>query len=141
MLNFPKVILLALLLSACGPTENKDVITKDQLIEMFDSMSQDSSWDYSKPMLWGYFFTDASKERLQAAKPFLESQGYRFVDIYLADKESSKDPDLWWLHVEKVEIHTPDSLNQRNIALYKFADDHGLESYDGMDVEPVNAKN
>ena len=135
-----KVTLLALLLSACGPKKNEDMITKDQLIEMFDNMSQDSSWDFSTPMLWGYFFTDGSKERLQAAKPLLEAQGYRFVDIYLADKESPKDPDLWWLHIEKVEIHTPDSLNQRNMELYKFADDHGLESYDGMDVGPVGTK-
>ena len=134
-----KITLLVLLLSACGQTESKDTITKDQLVEMFDSMSQDGSLDFSKPMVWGYFFTDGSKERLQAAKPALESQGYKFVDLYLADKDSPEDPDLWLLHVEKVEIHTPDSLDQRNTTLYKFADDNDLESYDGMDVGPVNA--
>lgn len=140
MPNIIKIILLVLLLSACGQTESKNRITKDQLVEMFDSMSQDSAWDFSKPMVWGYFFTDGSKERLQAARPALESQGYKFVDLYLADKEGPGDPELWWLHVEKVEIHTPDSLDQRNTALYKFADDHSLGSYDGMDVGPVDAK-
>lgn len=143
MLKITEIALLLLLLSACGHTkddEDKNVITKDQLVEMFDSMSQDSSWDFSRPMVWGYFFTDSSKERLQAAKPALESQGYGFVDLYLAEKENPEDPDLWWLHVEKVEIHTPDSLDERNKVLYKFADEHGLESYDGMDVGPVIAK-
>ena len=143
MLRITGFALLVLLLSACGHTKDDEEgsgITKDQLVEMFDSMSQDSSWDFSKPMVWGYFFTDSSKEQLQAAKPALESQGYRFVDLYPAEKENADDPDLWWLHVEKVEIHTPDSLDARNKVLYKFADEHDLQSYDGMDVAPVIAK-
>ena len=56
------------------------------------------------------------------------------VALYLEDKDNRKDPDLWWLHVEKTEIHTPDSLDQRNQALYRFAAEHGLDAYDGMDV-------
>ena len=48
------------------------------------------------------------------------------------------DPDLWWLHVEKTEVHTPDSLHERNQALYRFAEEHGLDGYDGMDVGAID---
>ena len=67
-------------------------------------------------------------------------QGYRFVEIFLSEKEDPDEPDLWWLHVEKIEIHSSDSLHERNQLLYEFADEHGLESYDGMDVGPAGAK-
>jgi Regulator of ribonuclease activity B len=60
----------------------------------------------------------------------------RFVEIFLSDKEDPSEPDLWWLHVEKVEIHTPETLDRQNMSFYEFADDHDLTSYDGMDVGP-----
>lgn len=112
--------------------------TREQLVEMFDGMAKNTSWDLSKAMLWGYFFTDGSKVKLENVVPLLEKQGYHFVSIYLSDKDNPNDPDLWWLHVEKVEVHTPDSLNRRNKALEKFAVEQGLDSYDGMDVGPAD---
>lgn len=36
-------------------------------------------------------------------------------------------------------MHNPDTLDQRNQLLYQFADDHGIDSYDGMDVGPAPA--
>jgi hypothetical protein len=39
--------------------------------------------------------------------------------------------------VEMIEIHDPDTLNNRNQLLYKFAEEQGIGSYDGMDVGPV----
>ena len=33
--------------------------------------------------------------------------------------------------------HSVDSLFARNEQLYEFASEHGLDSYDGMDVGPV----
>jgi hypothetical protein len=38
---------------------------------------------------------------------------------------------------EKVEKHTVDTLHARNQEFYKFAEEHQLESYDGMDVGPA----
>jgi hypothetical protein len=121
--------------------ERKEVISREQLQEMFDSMTQKSGWDMSKDMVWGYFFTDALRPPLERAAQLLASQGYVVVDIYLADKESDRDPDLWWLHVEKVETHTVASLDARNHLLYQFADEQGLDTYDGMDVGPVRPRN
>ena len=116
------------------------MISHDQLVEMFDNIARGAKWDMSKPMLWGYFFTDSDKTKLERVVPFLEEQGYTFAEIFLADKDDPKEPDLWFLHVEKVEVHTPDSLYERNGALYEFADEHELDSYDGMDVGPVEIR-
>lgn len=113
------------------------MISREQLQQMFDSMSQKSGWDISKDMVWGYFFTHSSKPPLERAAQVLEAQGYTVVDIYLADKESASDPDLWWLHAERIETHTVSSLDARNQLLYRFADEQALDSYDGMDVGPV----
>ncbi|MEO8002749.1 MAG: ribonuclease E inhibitor RraB [Arenimonas sp.] len=134
----PVLFLSAFLLCSCSQaSEPKSMITKDQLQEMFADMAQKTKWDMSKDMLWGYFFTDESKSELQSVVPLLTAQGYRFVDIYLSDKDDPSDPDVWWLHVEKVETHSPGSLHKRNQELYRFAEEHALDSYDGMDVGPV----
>lgn len=114
------------------------MIEKDQLVMMFEQIADNTDWDLSAPLIWGFFFTDASAEKLRAVAPVLEQDGYRFVDVFLADKDEPADPDLWMLHVEKIEVHTPDSLDSRNREFYRFAADHGLGAYDGMDVAPVN---
>jgi hypothetical protein len=133
-----KTILLAsLLLSSACNSQNRTAISKESLDEMFENIAIDTQWDLTKPMLWGYFFTDRSKDKLERSAPLLVAKGYRLVNIYLADKEEPSEADLWWLHVEKVEIHTVDSLHNRNIELYRFASEQGIDSYDGMDVGPV----
>ena len=120
--------------------QGRNVITREQLVEMFESIADGGKWDMSRPMLWGYFFTDPDRASLERVVPLLEKQGYRFVEIFLSEKEDPSDSDLWWLHIEKVEVHTPDTLNARNQVLYAFADEHGLASYDGMDVGPVDMR-
>ncbi|MFC5049044.1 ribonuclease E inhibitor RraB [Rubritalea spongiae] len=70
-------------------------------------------------------------------KTDLESQGYTFVDIYQADRDSEDENPLWYLHVEKIETHSPSSLDARNDELYKLAHKHNISSYDGMDVGPT----
>lgn len=134
-----RVLALALFILASGVSaQERHVATREQLVEMFDGMAKSTSWDLSKPMLWGYFFTDGSRAKLEHVVPLLQKQGYHFVGIYFSDKENPKEPDLWWLHVEKIEVHTPDSLDRRNKVLEKFAVEQGLGSYDGMDVGPAN---
>lgn len=132
------LLILSLGVFLLAHAQGRSVITKDSLVEMFDNISETTDWDMSGPMLWGYFFTDPSKDRLEQAVPSLKSKGYRFVDIYLGDKDVPEDPDLWWLHVERVETHTPDTLHDRNQILYQFANEHGIDSYDGMDVGPAH---
>ncbi len=104
---------------------------------MFDNIQQKSGWDMSQDMVWGYFFTHSTRAPLERAARLLQAQGYRLEDIHLADKDSPKDPDQWWLHLEKVKTHSVASLNARNLQLNRFADENGLDTYDGMDVGPV----
>ncbi len=80
------------------------MITREQLVEMFEGIGRDTKWDMSQPMVWGYFFTDADRATLEKVVPVLEKQGYRFVEIFLSDKEDPSERDLWWLHVERVEV-------------------------------------
>lgn len=105
------------------------MIARDQLQQMFDDIARNAGWDMSKPMLWGYFFTHTSREELESAARTLAGDGYRVVEISEDD-----DEPLFWLHVERVEAHTVDSLYERNESFYRLADELGLESYDGMDV-------
>lgn len=108
--------------------------SREQLEQMFANISKQSGWDMSKNMLWGYFFTNPSREPLELASRDLSRLGYRVVKIYLSDKEHPTDTDLWWLHVERVEVHSVASLFKRNAELSAFAQRHRLASYDGMDV-------
>ncbi len=103
---------------------------------MFANIAKGTKWKMSADMLWGYFFTNPKRDSLDAAAKDLQRMGYRFVDIYLADKKKPSDPDLWWLHVERVETHSVASLHKRNIELAAFAHERHLSSYDGMDVGP-----
>ena len=140
----PALISLLLLLSAIvnGVKSMDEIpgktITLETLVEMFDNIREQSQWNISGDMLWGYFFTHENPQKLEEASKHLVGLGYRFVNIYLSDKDDPNEPDLYWLHVEKVETHTPESLDKRNDELYLIALKFGIDSYDGMDVGPVH---
>ncbi len=108
-----------------------------QLEDMFADIASGPKWDMSKPMLWGYFFTDESIDKLQSIVPELERLGCRLVDIFAPELDEGERP-YFFLHVECEEIHTPATLFQRNQAFYALAEQHGLLSYDGMDVSPLS---
>ena len=112
-------------------------ITLESLVEMFDNIESKTPWNMSGDMLWGYFFTHNNPQKLEQIATELNKRGYRFVDIFLSEKEESTDPDLYWLHVERIEAHTPQTLDKRNDELYIFAHESGVDSYDGMDVGPA----
>jgi len=110
------------------------MIPKSELIEMFESIAEQTDWDMSEEMLWGYFFTDDDTEKLEALSERLSEMGYHFVDIASGDEVD----DPFTLHVEKIEVHTPDTLDKRNAELAALAAEMGLSSYDGMDVGPID---
>ena len=114
-----------------------EMITRDDLQEMFDSARARAKWNVDDVCLWGYFFTDHDRKKLSAAVPVLENMGYRVVG-FLEPTPDDDDQSLIFLHVEKEELHTVESLDARNQELYRFADEFGLESYDGMDVGSID---
>jgi hypothetical protein len=142
----PALIGSLLALFGCAREQNNQpeipgkTITIDALEDMFLNISKDAKWDMTQPMLWGYFFTHHEPKLLEQAKQKLIQQGYRFVDLSFSGEEDGNDHEQWWLHVEKEEIHTPQTLDQRNDELYIFANEQGLDSYDGMDVGPIKKK-
>ena len=107
-------------------------ITLQQLKDMFSSMRAQTNWDVDGDMLWGYFFTDPDPKKLEPVAEHLARSGYRVVSIYETDDKSTH-----FLHVERVEKHTPQTLHARNGEFERLAGEFGLECYDGMDVGPV----
>lgn len=107
-----------------------------QLEEMFANIANRAKWDMAQPMLWGYFFTDESKEKLESVIPALEVHGCRYVNLLAPELDEGEEP-YYFLHVEKEEVHSPKSLFEKNAQFYALADLHGLGSYDGMDVGPL----
>lgn len=113
------------------------MINRDRLEEMFSDIRKKTNWGIDGPMLWGYFFTDRDSQKLAVASSALQAQGYRFVDIFVPELDEGVE-EYFFLHVEKEEVHTVDSLDRRNRELYAFAEQFNLGSYDGMDVGPVH---
>lgn len=103
---------------------------------MFDHARAKAKWSIDDVCLWGYFFTDHDRERLSAAAPALERMGYRVVG-FLEPTPQDDDQGLLFLHVEREERHTVESLDARNLELYRFAAEFGIETYDGMDAGPI----
>ena len=89
------------------------MIELEQLEEMFESIAEGAKWDMGKPMLWGYFFTDRSKGKLEALIPTLEQIGCRFVDLFVPELDGGVEP-YYFLHIEREEVHTPSSLYAQN---------------------------
>ena len=111
------------------------MISKSELIAMFEAIADQTDWDMTDEMVWGYFFTDDDRGKLEACSKRLAKEGYQLVDIM--DGDEVDDPLT--LHVEKIEIHTPESLDARNQQLAAIAKEMGLSSYDGMDVGPLDS--
>ncbi len=117
-------------------SDTNNEITREQLENLFESSAANTDWDPNGEMLWGYFFTDPSEEKLAATVPELEGKGFTIVDLFEA-MDDDGPAGFFFLHVERVEAHSVDSLLALNSELYAFAAEHGLESYDGMDLGPV----
>ena len=107
------------------------MIEKAQLIEMFEGMRAQAPWDVDSDLLWGYFFTDENRKSLTRLAAKLVSLKFRLVEIRPDENQAG-----FWLHVEKVETHSPDTLHDRNQELYDLADEYCV-NYDGMDVGPA----
>lgn len=81
-----------------------------------------------KPLLFGYFFYDKEKSKLENLKNELLKKNYKLVRLEIAEKKE------YILHVEKVEIHTRASLLDRENQLENLSKKFNIESYDGWDV-------
>jgi len=115
-----------------GASAPQKTFKRETLEFAFGEMKKQTDWNLEGKLVWGFFFTSPTKPPLIDASKSLEKMGYRVVSIYLDDKKRD-----WWLHVEKIEVHSVDSLHARNQELVKFAAKAKLGTYDGWDVGPV----
>jgi Regulator of ribonuclease activity B len=107
-------------------------ISIEQLELMFENMTRKAGWAATGNLLWGYFFTDSKSKKLEPLATHLIKLGYHFVSIYETDDRSTN-----FLHVERVEAHTPSSLLKLNAEMNALALQFGVYSYDGMDASHV----
>ena len=61
-------------------------------------------------------------------------RGYTVVDVYEDEPDEDGGPETHTLHVERVEVHSVETLLARNVELDALARECGLLSYDGRDV-------
>jgi len=108
------------------------MISRQDVDDLFQKMRH-AGWDMEQKQTWGYFFKDTSETKLSELARKLVGLGYDFVDI-----NQSYPDKLYWLHVEKTEIHTEQSLHQLNQSFYLLAKQHTIQDYDGMDISPAD---
>jgi len=110
------------------------MITKETIKDFFSDIEEGNEFDTSNKLLWGYFFLDNDLEKLKVFSLKLRELGFMFKDIFEAEKTDKSDITEYYLHVERVEHHNINSLFNLNDELYKLANEHLIDSYDGFDV-------
>lgn len=94
---------------------------------IFDKMELQGV-DTKKPLLYGFFFYDKDKLKLEKLKDELFKDDYKLVRLEVNEKQ------MFILHVEKVEIHSRTSLFDRENQLKKLCEKFQVTTYDGWDV-------
>lgn len=123
-----------------GPAMAQQIhIPKKQLEDMFAHIQAETPWTLKQNMLWGYFFTSTNKSELEKASAELTKGGYRLVEIRQLESDVPESAPKWQLHVERVEIHSVETLDARNSQLEDLASHYTAVVYDGMDVGPAGA--
>lgn len=130
-----KIFMWTFILSlfGCGNSNSQsksEEISIEKIQEMFTNMENQGS-DLNQKMLWGYFFTSNKKDKFDQVANELKNQNFEFVEVY-QDVDKS-----YWLHLERKEIHNPQSLFELDKILYKIADKYEI-TYDGFDVGNVD---
>lgn len=107
------------------------MITIRKIDEMFSNMNT-NGLKTDTPMLYGYFFTNDNQKQLEKVAEELKEKKFEFVEIY-------QDEDkLYWLHLERKEVHNSKTLFALNKELYAISDKYKLNSYDGFDLGNVD---
>jgi hypothetical protein len=90
--------------------------------------------DLSKPVIFGYDFNSANFSEINALRARLAVDGYSFVQTYV-DNEGRT-----WLEVEKKEVHSPESLFERNRQLRSLANEFRTVQYDGYAINQYSSR-
>ena len=117
----------------------KDVESQlEEIREIFAEAKQEDNWNLDEPHLFTYYFVDADADKLEKLGNHLQSQGYDFIDVFeLGDEETEEPTGEYLLHIDKEEVHTPESLAERNVEFSKLAEEFGVETYDSWEFGEV----
>jgi hypothetical protein len=106
--------------------------------EIFALAKREDNWNMDEQMLYSFYFVDESVEKLEKLGLKLEDDGYDFIGIFeLGDEETNESTGECLLHIDKVEIHTPESLAERTVEFQKLADEYEIASFDGWEFGEV----
>ncbi len=106
--------------------------------EIFNTARTEDKWNLEGDMLYSYYFVDTDVDKLEKLGLELENKGYDFLDIFeLGDEDSGESTGEYLLHIDKEEIHTPESLAQRNVEFQTLATENEIGSYDGWEFGEV----
>jgi hypothetical protein len=110
----------------------------ESINEIFEKARTEDNWNTEGEMLYSFYFVDTDVDKLEKLGLKLEADGYDFVDIFeLGDEETDESTGEYLLHIDKVEIHTPESLAQRNVEFQNLANEYEIASYDGWEFGEV----
>ena len=120
---------LVCIVSACAQksANSTDRTKMEQTYLIFDRLEAQGV-ETNKPLLYGYFFYDKDKAKLEHLAADLIKQNYSLVRL-----EKNED-GVCVLHVEKAEAHSGDSLLKREEELRVLASRFMVATYDGWDV-------
>ncbi|HMT07134.1 MAG TPA: ribonuclease E inhibitor RraB [Pyrinomonadaceae bacterium] len=123
------LIVLTLAGAGCAQREATliDNTQKELTYRIFNSLIAQGV-DINKPHLYGYYFYDKDKSKLERLAAELVKQDYTLVRL------EKNDNDEITLQLEKVEVHSADSHIQREQELRKLASRFSVADYDGWDV-------
>ena len=110
----------------------------ESINEIFDKARTEDNWNTEGEMLYSFYFVDTDVDKLEKLGLKLEADGYDFVDIFeLGDEETDESTGEYLLHIDKTEIHTPESLAQRNVEFQTLAKEYEIASFDGWEFGEV----
>jgi hypothetical protein len=95
---------------------------------LFEKIRAAPGFDLSRPALFGYFFNSEDVAQINAIRSRLEADGFTFVEAHVDKKGRT------WLQVAKAEIHSPESLVERNRQFKMLAGEFRSVQYDGWDI-------
>lgn len=122
-------MLLCIIAASCSKNSmaTKNSVDLEQIRYMFVRLEAQGV-DLMKPHLYGYFFFDKDRHGLERLSNEIVGDGYRLVNL------GQISDGRFRLHVEKTEIHSPESLYQRGLTLTEIASKYSVDIYDGFDV-------
>ncbi len=83
--------------------------------EIFADAKSEDNWNLDEPMLYSYYFVDSDPDKLESLGVALEEMDYDFIGVFeLGDEETDKSTGEYMLHIDKTEVHTPESLAETN---------------------------